>query len=394
MEPFRDDADLIAELRALRPRPCPAFAAELDERAAAGFPRRSAPSRWSLGRLRARAHAVQPRRVLLSAGATALATVAVATAIVASDEHGASSSSSVQLRSPTSSGAVASSSPAGAPVRKSANGVEYEGEIGEARGPVPTAPHDGALSNSAGEAAGSEIAPSKTGPFAASAQHREAEHAAQIVLGTRPTEVHEVANQVLQVVHAYQGIVLRSSIHDVGEADSTFDLLIPRPKLSDALAGFSEAGEVLSRRESSVDVTARTIGLDERLQDAEATVKGLLAQLAAAESDSGREVAEAELQSARQSAANLRSRLNSLQRRVNFSRVLLRIDSKPGAVGGGNADRWGVSSALTDAGQILAIAAGVTIVGLAIAGPIALLALLAWLANRARIRRARQRALA
>ncbi len=46
-----------------------------------------------------------------------------------------------------------------------------------------------------------------------------------------------------------------------------------------------------------------------------------------------------------------------------------------------------------DAGHILTIAAGVTIVGLAILAPLALIALLAWLANRAGVRRARERAL-
>src|ERR1043165_6096280 len=40
MEPLRDD-QLIADLQALRPTPHPEFAAELDKRAAAGFPRRS-----------------------------------------------------------------------------------------------------------------------------------------------------------------------------------------------------------------------------------------------------------------------------------------------------------------------------------------------------------------
>jgi hypothetical protein len=40
MEPTRDN-QLIADLQALRPTPRPRFAAELDERAAAGFPRRS-----------------------------------------------------------------------------------------------------------------------------------------------------------------------------------------------------------------------------------------------------------------------------------------------------------------------------------------------------------------
>ena len=57
METPRDD-QLIADLRALRPTPRPEFAAELDQRAAAGFPRRS-HWRWTpFERLRA----VQPRQ--------------------------------------------------------------------------------------------------------------------------------------------------------------------------------------------------------------------------------------------------------------------------------------------------------------------------------------------
>ncbi len=43
MDRFDDDT-LFAELRGLRPTPRPEFAAELDERAAAGFPRRETPS--------------------------------------------------------------------------------------------------------------------------------------------------------------------------------------------------------------------------------------------------------------------------------------------------------------------------------------------------------------
>ena len=54
---------------------------------------------------------------------------------------------------------------------------------------------------------------------------------------------------------------------------------------------------------------------------------------------------------------------------------------------------WGVGDALDDAGHILAVAAAVTVVGLAILGPIALIALLAWLAHRAWVRRERRRVL-
>src|ERR1700755_2005283 len=46
-----DDDTLLAELRELRPTPRPEFTAELDERAAAGFPRRD--SRAGAGRFAA-----------------------------------------------------------------------------------------------------------------------------------------------------------------------------------------------------------------------------------------------------------------------------------------------------------------------------------------------------
>jgi Domain of unknown function (DUF4349) len=390
MEPFRDDTGLAAELQALRPAPSQAFAAELDERAAAGFPHRSALRDSPLGRLATRLRALPPRRLLLPAGATALAALAVATALVAIAEPGNGGDTRLSLSSPQTRSGRAGEGETLSNLNRFSRGANGEASAASAK----SSNHNGSVlqySAAAPSTATSGSAPSSTGPNAVGTRHREVERSAEIVLGTTPSEVHEVANQVLQTVHAYRGIVLRSSIHDVGEADSTFDLLIPSSKLSDALAGFSEAGEVLSRSESTADVTARAIGLGERLQDAEATVKGLLAQLATAESDSEREVVEAELHSARRHAASLRSRLSSLQRRVHFSRVSLRIESKPGAVTGTN--RWGLSDALRDAGHILTIAAGVAIVGLAVLGPLALIALLAWLARRAWVRRERERAL-
>src|SRR5436305_4975411 len=73
MEPIRDD-QLIADLQALRPAPRPQFAAELDERAAAGFPRRSRLPRLSFARLRA----VPVRRQLVAAASVAILVIGVA----------------------------------------------------------------------------------------------------------------------------------------------------------------------------------------------------------------------------------------------------------------------------------------------------------------------------
>src|SRR5215212_596962 len=78
METPRDD-QLIADLRALRPAPRPEFAAELDQRAATGFPRRT-HWRWTpFERLRS----MQPRKLLIPAGGIAIVAIAVTTALVA-----------------------------------------------------------------------------------------------------------------------------------------------------------------------------------------------------------------------------------------------------------------------------------------------------------------------
>jgi hypothetical protein len=372
MEPHRDDDKLIAELRALRPVPHPAFAAELDGRAAAGFPRRSRLDLPPLVGLRDRLRGMTPRRALLPIGATAVAALAIATALVATNESkpgGIHPSSAVEV---FGSGATKESSSApghAAAPRQGSSGVEREAA-------VPT------------------VTEQASGALASGAAHRDVERSAEIVLGANPTEVAEDAAEVFETVHAYDGIVMRSSTREgaAGEAGARFEMLIPSAKLSDALAAFSGIAEVRSRHEATADITAPTVSLGELLQDSRARIDSLLTQLAGAETESEREAVEAELRTERRHAASLRSRLTRLHRRANFARVSLRIETGDAATsssGGG----WGVGDALHDAGHILAIAAAVTLIGLAVIGPLALIALLAWLAHRSWVRRERQRTL-
>ena len=58
-------------------------------------------------------------------------------------------------------------------------------------------------------------------------------------------------------------------------------------------------------------------------------------------------------------------------------------NGRPSTDSGGS---WGIGDAFGDAGHILGIAAGVTLIGLAVLGPLALIALLTWLAHRAWVR--------
>jgi hypothetical protein len=385
MEPSRDDL-LLATLDSLRHEPSPTFAAELDERAAAGFPRRPGSATSSLGRLIHRLRAMRPLQLALAGGATALASIAIATVVVAGNGSGTSPSSSsssggnvLGYFQPFDEGAVESSA----------------SESAESEAP-PTKPSASAAEESTSSAAGgAEAAPDRaTGPYASDAKHRHVERAAEMVLGTEPGEVGGAAGKVLETVHQYDGIVLNSSVRggSDGDAGARFDLLIPSAKLSDALAAFSGIAEVRSRHEASNDITAPTNTIGEGLQDSHARIDALLNQLADSETEAEREAAEAQLRAERRHAATLKAQLSNLQRRANLSHVSLRIETGGSHSGSGDGG-WDVGDAFHDAGHILAIAAGVAIVGLAVLAPIALIAVLFWLGSRVWVRQRRERAL-
>lgn len=398
MEPHREDTDLATELRELRPTPRPEFTAELDARAAAGFPGEGGDERSPLSRLAERLLRVPRWRVPAIAGTVAVAAIAVATAVVAISEDETSTRTAERL--------------AGSPQRLDRGSERPLREFAQ-RPPVPRprrkldgtfAPLDREVSEATaadGIAAGAEAmnfegsAPSRaSGPNAFLTSRRDVERSARLVLATEPTEVRAAAARVFETVHAYDGIVLRSSISAGGDGSGSavFELLIPSGKLGDAMAGFSEIAEVRSRRDASSDVTGRTVGLEERLSDSRARIESLLAELADADTEAERVAVEAQLRSERNRLATLRSALQNLERRVNLSRVSLRIEG--GSPSSEEDDgSWGVSDAFDDAGRILAIAAGVTLIGLAVLAPVALLAFLAWVGSRIWLRRRHDRIL-
>jgi hypothetical protein len=362
MKPFSEmsDRELAAALQAFRPEPSPTFVAELDERAAAGFPRRSRQrGRNPFARAAAWIRDGSKLRLVIPAGGVAVAAIAVATVVAVGSGSGGSGSDAL-----TQMGGEMS-------VEKAAPEVEAAaGEAGDAAAIPQSAP---------------------------AVPHRQIERNSDVVVATEPEDVGEASSKVFETVHAYDGVVLDSSTRDGSgtRPEATFELLIPSGKVGDAMAAFSRIGEVVSRHEQTTDITAPTVGTNERLQDSEARIEGLLAQLGEATTDSEREAVEAVLGSERRHAANLKSKLAGLHQRADLSRVTVRIDGGRGAVSpsGDEEEGWGIGSALDDAGHLLSVAAGVTIVALAVLSPLLLLALLAWLAGRTWTRRARERAL-
>jgi hypothetical protein len=389
MKPHENDDQLAADLRALKPTPRPEFTAELDERAAAGFPRRS--------RLRRPSFALpkwSPRRMLLPAGGVAVIALAITTALVASGESGDQNArlqpmSAAPAQKEYSPGSKQRRQPqfAGAPAAAEELTEEPSAEIEK-------------FQRTNGLAAANDASRQffdGSGSYAkgnTSLRPRAVEYSAQIVLAAEPADVAEDSRQVFEAVHAHDGIVMSSSTREgkAGAAGARFQLLIPSAKLSDALAALSEIDEVRSRHEATADITAPTVNLGELLQDSKARIDSLLGQLEAAETESEREAVEAELRQERRHRARLRAQLQHLQKRADFAQVSLRIETGAAedSSGGG---AWGVDDALRDAGQILSTAAAILLVALAVIAPIALIALLAWLTHRAWVRRERRRVL-
>ncbi|HEY2479126.1 MAG TPA: DUF4349 domain-containing protein [Solirubrobacterales bacterium] len=409
MDRFDDDI-LFAELRALRPTPRPQFAAELDERAAAGFPRRQAPSEAAMpfALLADRWRAMSPRRRLMPALAVALAALVVATAVVAISQ----TNSGTGAAEDASLGMVAGGKSSGASESAAA------GESAEAQPSYPSRAHHGGPAGHGHKSAGhssnetvyepevpsveaifeAEGAPKVEKAGALAAGHRDIERSAYVILGTKPGEVSSAATKVFEAVHAAHGIVLHSRVQSgsAGATGAYFELLIPGGKLDDALASFSQVAEVRERHDATNDITAPTVGATEELRDSNAAIEGLLKELGDVETEAERESVEARLREERRRHAAIRASLDHLDKRASMSEVTVRIVTDHGAgvtPAPPSSGNWGVGDALHDAGQILTIAAGVLLIALAVLTPIGLVALALWLANRFRVRRLRERTL-
>jgi hypothetical protein len=386
MKPFENDDKLAEDLRALRPTPRPEFTAELDDRAAAGFPRRSRLPRPSFS-----LPSWSPRRMLLPAGGIAVIAIAISTALVATHGTESERDSSGVLGYVEEFSKPAPNGRESGPMMATPTSKSYSEEAtGESQSAAAAEAED---SSSAGGANRLRAASTSVPVDPSQGRSRSVERSAQIVLAAEPGNVAEDSRQVFEAVHAHDGIVMSSSTREgkAGAAGARFELLIPSAKLSDALAALSEIDEVRSRHEATADITAPTVNVGELLQDSKARIDSLLGQLAEADTESEREAVEAELRQEHRHRASLRTQLQNLQKRADLARVSLRIETGAAEDSGGGT--WGVDDALRDAGKILGVAAAVTLVALAVIAPIALIALLAWLAHRTWVRRERRRVL-
>ena len=364
---------LVLALGEERPRSRPEFELNLDLRAHEGFPREDRPGIHQADPARRRElHTPRRLRTAPLALATAASLFIVATAVLTTGILGSG---------------VNDSPPAGDFKSLESDSPKRQAQD-EAVG-VPGAP-------AAGGGAEPSLAPAVTAPppagVAPRARRRQVERSAELALSTPRDRLEDVADGVVRVTDRHGGFVLSSSV-SAGEgsnAGASLDLRIPSDRLQTAVADLSELAHVRARTQAARDVTAEFTSPRRRLADALAERRGLLRQLAQADTPNETAAVRARLRAVNRRIDRAQAELRRLRERVAFAAVSVSV--KPGAANSDDGG-WSLGDAGRDALSVLGAVAGAAIVALAVAVPAAIVALLVWLGYRALVRRRREHAL-
>jgi Domain of unknown function (DUF4349) len=346
---LRSLEELALALRAQAPAPDRGFAASLNERVAAGFPRQRR-------RLRLRPPRV-PRPKLAALGVAASALVALVVA-VSLDRGGGDD------RADTAPAARdGGPSQLQAPERASGGGAS------PAEPPTP----------------GGGIPPSD--------RTRRIERSASVTLAAPSDRLDAVADNIVAVVDRRRGYVLRSSISsgDEGATGGSFDLRVPAGELRQTLRELSQLADVRARSQSGQDITRGFVSVEDRLRAARAERRGLLRRLERADSDREAQAIRDRLNLVSGEIRGLRDQLRDLRERTSYAAVAVTLVQRDG-----NDDSSGGAStgdAFDDALGSLVGSFNIALRVLGVAVPLALVAALAWLAAAALRRRRREAAL-
>jgi hypothetical protein len=172
-----------------------------------------------------------------------------------------------------------------------------------------------------------------------------------------------------------------SSTFDVedGEASGSADLWVPTDRYADAIARLSKLGDVERTVQHSRDITASRADLAGQIRDDAARVRDM--ERAGAPDD------DPQLQALRNQLELRRQRLADVDRRVEMTLINLRVRGvtpKPKVY-----ERWTIDWAVHEGGDLVGrMGAALILLGAALLlpGSIALVAWIAWRANRRRLR--------
>ena len=364
-------AELALLLRDDRPEPAPAFTHDLDRRARLGFPAGGSRGgrRWISWRPRWHGWLAPA----LGFAATAVVFVALVSSLPSGsdDSGGASGGSTSSLDSGAAAPRAESAQSAGGGDAAGDSAAEPSTTLAS---PVPPPAGDGS-------------------PRSDGRDRRKVERSASLTLATKPGDVDAVSARIQDVTRRQGGFVASSSVSSQQGGD--FELRIPTRNLDAAMAALSRLGAVRDRQQRSEDITAQSVSARSRLRDARTERKSLLDQLADADTVTEAGAIRARLRLVSNEIEVAKAAVRRVDNRADFATVSVALvaDRDAGAAAATEDDGWTPGDAARDALRVLEVAAGVAVIALAVALPVALVAILAGLALRTGRRRRRDHAL-
>jgi len=382
---YAEIAEIALLLASDRPEVPPAFAQSLDQKverrfAPVGAPQKRRKRSWS--------------RAWQAVGAVAATGVAVVAAVAFVGGGGGSSdvSSSSASESVTSAASGAASSPPAssvpAPAQRTAKSLSSAGAAGSSSGSAASGTAS-TPSGSAAPTAPQALQPPTTG--------RKVVQGAQLNLAAAANRIDDVAQEIYNLIGQVNGIVQNSSVTQGGPGgDASFQLSVPSGSLGQTMTALSSLNyaQVVSRTDSSQDITDQYGAATRALADARALRTSLLKQLANAVTTEQVDSITAQIHDAEASISSDQARVNGLNHQVNYSQVYVSVQAKavPPPVTHGSGG-FTIGKAAHDAGHVLTVVAGVALIALAALTPIALVVALAWWVGAALRRRRREQAL-
>jgi Domain of unknown function (DUF4349) len=368
--------ELALALREQRPRPTEGFGGYLDKRMERGFPGkdprvRASGRRWWSGWM---------------APSLATATALLIAVIVVAGQQGSSEEGG---RGTTTAAEDAGGGGGAAPSAESSDSAEQRSSSDE--------PADSSSTFAEPLPPGSvPPTPSQGSPRTDARDRRFVERSASLVLAARPRDIDTVSARVQEVTRQQGGFVVSSTVSSSTDGGGgEFQLRIPTRNLDAAMAALSRLGSVRERAQRAQDITAQAVSARSRLKDARTERKSLLRQLADAVTPTETESIRRRLDIVSREIERTSAAVRRVDNRAAFSTVSVTLvaDRRAGAPGSDEDDNWTPGDAANDAVRVLEVAAGIALIVLAIALPLALLGGLAALAARWTRRRRREHAL-
>jgi Domain of unknown function (DUF4349) len=219
------------------------------------------------------------------------------------------------------------------------------------------------------------------------------DYRASLTIRVKDIDALSAATQrATRTTRALGGYVVRTSFDARKEGRSFLVVRVPIGKVQQAIARFSSLGTIVAQNISITDLQNRVDTIGNQADKLRVRIAKIDDQLAGSLTQAQR--VELELQRARltRTLHQLTATRGTLVRRAHLSTISLALTTHSTAVAVPH-HRGAVGNALHDAGTILAKEAAVALYILIVVGPLAILALLVWLAIRSGRRYADRRLL-